>query len=234
VFRDQWFSSDETSHAVKRIEDVRGLRSRQFAEDAGPMAHPIRPESYISMDNFYTGTVYVKGAEVVKMYHTLLGEEGFKKGMKLYFQRHDGGAVTCDDFRAAMADANGVDLTQFERWYSQAGTPVLEATQKYDSAKKTFTLTFKQHTPSTPGQPSESKQPLMIPIVTGLLSAATGAEIAPSKVLVLTQAEQSFVFENVQEKPIASVLRDFSAPVKLKMEQTDEELAMIMVSTVSA
>jgi aminopeptidase N len=116
VFRDQWFSSDVTSHAVKRIEDVRGLRSRQFAEDSGPMSHPIRPETYISMDNFYTGTVYVKGAEVVRMYRTILGEAGFKKGMALYFQRHDGGAVTCDDFRAAMADATGVNLDQFERW----------------------------------------------------------------------------------------------------------------------
>lgn len=116
VFRDQWFSSDATSHAVKRIEDVKMLRSRQFAEDAGPMSHPIRPESYISMDNFYTGTVYIKGAEVVRMYRTILGEEGFKKGMKLYFDRHDGGAVTCDDFRAAMADANEMNLDQFERW----------------------------------------------------------------------------------------------------------------------
>ena len=200
----------------------------QFAEDGGPMAHPIRPEAYISMDNFYTGTVYVKGAEVVRMYKTLLGEEGFKKGMKLYFQRHDGGAVTCDDFRAAMSDANGADLKQFERWYSQAGTPVIEATQAYDAAKKTFTLTLKQHTPTTPGQPQESKLPLMIPVVTGLLSATTGAEIAPSRVLVLTEAEQTFVFDNVPEKPVASVLRDFSAPVKLRLAQTDEELATIM------
>ena len=196
VFRDQWFTSDVTSHAVKRIEDVRGLRGRQFAEDSGPMAHPIRPESYISMDNFYTGTVYVKGAEVVRMYATLLGEEGFKKGMKLYFQRHDGGAVTCDDFRAAMADATGTDLTQFEKWYSQAGTPIVDVVQKYDAAAKTFTLSFKQHTPSTPGQPQESKQPLMIPIVTGLLSATTGAEIAPSRVLTLTKVSESTLIHN--------------------------------------
>lgn len=121
VFRDQWFSSDLTSHAVKRIEDVRGLRGRQFAEDGGPMAHPIRPESYISMDNFYTSTVYSKGAEIVGIYKTILGEDGFKKGMKLYFERFDGLAVTCDDFRNAMADANNVDLSQMDRWYSQAG-----------------------------------------------------------------------------------------------------------------
>ena len=228
VFRDQWFSSDATSQAVKRIEDVRMLRGRQFAEDQGPMAHPIRPESYISMDNFYTGTVYVKGAEVVRMYRTLLGEDGFKKGMKLYFQRHDGTAVTCDDFRAAMSDANSVDLTQFELWYSQAGTPIVDVTQSYDAASKQFSLKLKQHVPSTPGQPIESKLPMLIPIVTGLLSPSTGAEMVPESVLKLTEAEQTFVFNDVSEKPIVSMLRDFSAPIKLRIEQSDEDLAFIM------
>lgn len=228
VFRDQWFSSDATSQAVKRIEDVRVLRGRQFAEDQGPMAHPIRPESYISMDNFYTGTVYLKGAEVVRMYRTLLGEEGFKKGMSLYFQRHDGAAITCDDFRAAMADANNVDLTQFDLWYSQAGTPIVDVIQSYDAASKKFSLTLKQHIPSTPGQPMESKLPMLIPIVTGLLSPSTGAEIVPELVLKLTETEQTFVFDNIGEKPIVSILRDFSAPVKLRIEQSDEDLAFIM------
>jgi len=232
VFRDQWFSSDVTSHAVKRIEDVRGLRGRQFLEDQGPMAHPIRPESYISMDNFYTGTVYVKGAEVVRMYRTLLGDEGFKKGMALYFERHDGSAVTCDDFRAAMADANHVDLAQFERWYSQAGTPIVSVKKTYDEAKKRFTLTLKQHTPTTPGpnQKESDKKPLLIPFVFGLLSAQTGQEILPSQVLQLTEAEQTFVFEGIGEKPVASLLRDFSAPVKvvLEEEQSVAELAFLM------
>lgn len=192
------------------------------------MAHPVRPESYISMDNFYTGTVYVKGAEVVRMYRTLLGEAGFKKGMVLYFERHDGGAVTCDDFRAAMADANNVDLSQFERWYNQAGTPVVEATQSYDEKAQTLTLSFKQYTPTTPGQLQESKLPLLIPIEIGLLSASSGVEIHPSTVLQLTQSEQSFVIKDVKEKPITSMLRGFSAPVKMKFEQSDEELAFIM------
>jgi aminopeptidase N len=228
VFRDQWFSSDATSQAVKRIEDVRMLRGRQFAEDQGPMAHPIRPESYISMDNFYTGTVYVKGAEVVRMYRTLLGEEGFKKGMKLYFERHDGPAVTCDDFRAAMADANNVDLTQFELWYSQAGTPIVDVIQKYDPTSKQFSLTLKQHIPSTPGQPMDSKLPMLIPIVTGLLGSSTGNELVKEKVLKLTDAEQTFVYNDINEKPIVSMLRDFSAPIKLRLEQSNDELAFIM------
>ncbi len=228
VHRDQWFSSDMTGLAVKRIADVRGLRSRQFTEDAGPMAHPIRPDSYISMDNFYTATVYSKGAEVIRMYRTLLGDDGFKKGMKLYFQRHDGHAVTCDDFRAAMADANGVDLAQFERWYSQAGTPVITVSQSYDASAKKFTLTLKQRTPSTPGQKQEDKKPLMMPIVVGLLSEKTGKEILPSKVLKFTEASETFVFENVMEKPVLSLLRGFSAPVNVEQEQSDAELAFLM------
>merc|ERR1719221_2322235 len=141
-----------TSEAVKRIEDVRIMRSAQFLQDSGPMAHPIRPESYIAMDNFYTVTVYNKGAEVIRMYRTLLGKEGFRKGMDLYFARHDGQAVTCDDFRAAMADANGRDLTQFERWYLQAGTPTIKVSDSYDEASKVYSLTLAQSTKPTPGQ----------------------------------------------------------------------------------
>merc|ERR1711871_1689812 len=183
VFRDQWFSSDMTGEAVKRIGDVRSLRGRQFQEDAGPMAHPIRPESYISMDNFYTATVYSKGAEVVRMYRTILGEAGFKKGMKLYFERHDGDAVTCDDFRAAMADANGADLSQFERWYTQAGTPAVSVKYAYDEAGKKLSLTLKQVAPDTPGQKAADKQPWHIPVTMGLLSATSGKELLPSQVL---------------------------------------------------
>lgn len=228
VFRDQWFTSDLCSTTVKRVEDVRMLRSRQFPEDQGPMSHPIRPESYISMDNFYTGTVYVKGAEVVRMYRTLLGADGFKKGLKLYFERHDGSAVTCDDFRFAMQDANNVDLTQFERWYAQAGTPIVDVSENYDAATKTYTLTLKQHTPATPGQAESDKLPLLIPVVVGLIGRESGAELVPSTVLKLTEAEQTFKFEDVAEPPIASLLRDFSAPVKLNYALSDQDLAFMM------
>mmetsp|Transcript_39261 Transcript_39261/g.39971 ORF Transcript_39261/g.39971 Transcript_39261/m.39971 type:complete len:613 (+) Transcript_39261:3-1841(+) len=228
VFRDQWFSSDMGSEAVKRIESVRGLRARQFPEDSGPMAHPIRPESYVSMDNFYTGTVYSKGAEVVRMYRTMLGVEGFKKGMKLYFERHDGTAVTCDDFRAAMADANNVDLTQFERWYSQAGTPILDASTTYNSDTKTFSITLKQHTPSTPGQSQESKLPQVIPVEIGLFSAENGQSLVEPFLFTLKEEEEMYVVEGVSEEPVASLLRGFSAPVKLRYTQTDKELALLM------
>ena len=232
VFRDQWFSSDMTGEAVKRIGDVRSLRGRQFQEDGGPMAHPIRPESYISMDNFYTATVYSKGAEVVRMYRTILGEAGFKKGMKLYFERHDGDAVTCDDFRAAMSDANNVDLTQFERWYTQAGTPTVHVQSTYDSSEKKLSLTLKQTAPTTPGpgQKAEEKQPWHIPVTFGLLSAQSGEEIAASQVLQFTEKEQTFTFEDVKEKPVLSLFRGFSAPVKVVFEggQSDAELAFLM------
>ncbi len=230
VFRDQWFSSDKTSHAVKRIEDVRILRGRQFAEDQGPMAHPIRPESYISMDNFYTGTVYIKGAEVVRLYRTLLGEEGFKKGMKLYFQRHDGGAVTCDDFRLAMQDANNFDLTQFERWYSQAGTPIVDVVDEvYDASKQTYSITFAQHIPSTPGQDTTEKLPLLIPVVIGLLNSVNGEEMVPSTVLQFKEAQQTFTFSNIPVQPIPSLFRDFSAPIRLNYKSyNDDTLAFLM------
>jgi aminopeptidase N len=167
VYRDQEFSSDMNSRGVKRIGDVSRLRAAQFPQDAGPMAHPIRPESYIKMDNFYTVTVYEKGAEVVRMYETLLGKSGFRKGMDLYFERHDGQAVTCDDFLNAMADANEADLSQFKPWYSQAGTPLVTATTSYDEAAKTFTISLTQATPDTPGQ--KNKKPVLMPISVGLV-----------------------------------------------------------------
>lgn len=167
VFRDQEFSAEMSARAIKRVEDVRLLRTHQFAEDAGPMAHPIRPDSYIEINNFYTLTVYEKGAEVIRMQHTLLGEDGFQKGMKLYFERHDGQAVTCDDFVAAMSDANQRDMTQFKRWYTQAGTPVLTVTDEYDAEQQRYTLHFRQHTPDTPGQ--TDKAALEIPVKLALL-----------------------------------------------------------------
>lgn len=235
VFRDQQFSADMTSAAVKRIDDVRGLRLRQFAEDSGPMAHPIRPDSYISMDNFYTATVYRKGAEVIRMYHTLLGAEGFRKGMDLYFERHDGQAVTCDDFRAAMGDANGYDFGRFERWYSQAGTPTLEGVGSYDEGAQTYTLTLRQSYAALEGH--EDRLPVPIPVRLGLLGSkgqdlplqlAGEAEAgATTRVLTLAEAEQSFVFQNVAERPVPSLCRDFSAPVRLRFERSREDLAFL-------
>ena len=240
VFRDQEFSADmigsDSGRAVKRIDDVRVLRQAQFPEDAGPMAHPVRPDSYVEINNFYTVTVYEKGAEVVRMYQTLLGREGFRKGMDLYFERHDGQAVTCDDFRAAMADANGRDLSQFERWYSQAGTPLLQAAADYDAKRKTLTLTLEQSCPATPGQ--KKKQPFHIPVAVGLLDDQ-GHDLAltlegekkagaTTRVLELTKAKQSFRFINVDQKPVPSLLRGFSAPVVLQFDYSDAELAFLM------
>jgi aminopeptidase N len=206
VFRDQEFSGDMNSKPVKRIEDVRVLRARQFSEDAGPMSHPIRPESYISMDNFYTGTVYIKGAEVIRMYQTILTPEGFNKGMKLYFERHDGSAVTCDDFLAAMADANNVDLTQFALWYSTPGTPTVQYETSY--ADGTFTLKLSQS--------SRSVTPMHIPVAFGLLDKVTGQEVVPTTVLELKEASQVFTFDGLEGDVVPSLLRDFSAPVKLE------------------
>jgi aminopeptidase N len=225
VYRDQRFSADMGSAAVRRIEAVRGLRAGQFAEDAGPMAHPVRPDSYIAMDNFYTATVYMKGAEVVRMYEALLGRDGFRKGMDLYFERHDGQAVTCDDFRAAMADANQVELDQFERWYLQAGTPVVHASGNWDAAGQQYTMTLRQDCPATPGQ--SEKQPFHIPVSTGLVSRS-GQELAATRSLELRESEQSFVFEGIAEEPVASVLRGFSAPVRLKMDRSDQDLAVLL------
>ncbi|MFZ2169690.1 MAG: aminopeptidase N [Methylococcaceae bacterium] len=235
VFRDQQFTSDRTSKAVKRIEDVNNLRTRQFAEDAGPMAHPVRPDAYIEINNFYTLTVYEKGAEVVRMIHTLLGAEGFRKGSDLYFERHDGQAVTCDDFIKAMEAANSVDLTQFRRWYVQAGTPVLTIQPAYNASAQTLTLTISQYSPPTPGQ--AVKEPLHIPVTVGLInkdgSVAScklqdNSQASDEVVLQVTQAEQAFTFENIEEQPVISILRGFSAPVKLVMKRSLEELAFLL------
>ena len=221
VFRDSEFSADMNSRTVKRIEDVTFLRANQFAEDAGPMAHPVRPDSFIEISNFYTLTVYEKGAEVVRMLHTLLGEEGFRKGTDLYFERHDGQAVTCDDFIKALEDANGADFTQFKRWYSQAGTPRLSVTADYDATKREFRLHFTQVCPPTPGQPD--KLPQVIPVRMALLDRdgkemtlqLNGEALGNEAVVSITEAEQTLVFENVPTSPLPSLLRGFSAPVKL-------------------
>ncbi|WP_189355638.1 aminopeptidase N [Undibacterium squillarum] len=239
VFRDQEFSADlvgtATGRAVKRIEDVRVLRQVQFSEDAGPMAHPVRPDSFVEINNFYTVTIYEKGSEVVRMYYTLLGHDGFRKGMDLYFARHDGQAVECDDFRAAMADAGGRDLTQFERWYSQAGTPRVHASAVYNADEKTYALTLTQSCPATPGQ--AEKLPFHIPVTVGLLGAdgrdlplhTDGAQAGQtSVVLELTEASQTFVFRDVAEEPVPSLLRNFSAPVVLHFDYSDAQLAHLL------
>lgn len=245
VFRDQEFSADmmgtDSGRAVKRIEDVRLLRQVQFPEDAGPMAHPVRPDSYQEINNFYTVTVYEKGAEVVRMYQTLLGREGFRKGMDLYFQRHDGQAVTCDDFLKAMADANGRDLKQFGLWYSQAGTPEVSALTRYDPAERAFTLTLTQHCPRVGIEISNEKldkQPFHIPVAVGLvgpdgqdLPLQLDNETAPqgtTRVLDLTARTQTFHFINVDAQPVPSLLRNFSAPVSLDIHYTDAELAFLL------
>ncbi|WP_346839402.1 aminopeptidase N [Microbulbifer sp. SAOS-129_SWC] len=231
VFRDAEFSADMNSRAVKRIEDVAMLRTAQFAEDAGPMAHPVRPDSYMEISNFYTLTIYEKGEEVVRMIHTLLGAAGFRKGSDLYFERHDGQAVTCEDFVKAMEDANGVDLGQFRRWYSQAGTPVLNVSDDFDAASGTYTLTVKQSCPATPGQ--EEKLPFHIPFALGLLDSdgndlPLDAEGNTHKVLQVTEAEQQFRFAGLQEKPLPSLLRGFSAPVRVCYEYSLEQLQFLM------
>ena len=232
VFRDQQFTGDRTSQAVKRILDVNALRTRQFAEDAGPLAHPIRPEAYIEINNFYTLTVYEKGAEVVRMLHTLLGAEGFRKGCDLYFQRHDGQAVTCGNFVNALEAANGIELSQFRRWYSQAGTPVLAVSQHYDANAQQLHITIQQSCPPTPHQPD--KAPFHIPVKLGLL-AADGSPAAftindkqqKEITLNVTEPEQTFVFEGLAERPVVSLLRGFSAPVNLNMPRSLEELAFL-------
>ena len=221
VFRDQEFSSDERSRPVERIGDVRRLKSFQFAEDAGPLAHPVRPETYREINNFYTVTVYEKGAEVVRMLKTLLGERGFRKGMDLYFKRHDGDAATIEDFLKCFADANKRDLSQFALWYSQAGTPELAVRGTYDATAKTYTLDIEQMVPPTPGQ--SAKQPMVIPLKLGLLDAkgrdipirdAKGKSISDN-LIVLDRQSQTFVFSGIKEKPAVSINRGFSAPVKI-------------------
>ena len=237
VFRDQQFSADMIAPAIKRIDDVRMLRTLQFAEDAGPMAHPVRPNAYEEINNFYTVTVYEKGAEVVRMLHTLLGAEGFRRGSDLYFQRHDGQAVTVEDFVAAMADANGRDFGPFLRWYDQAGTPVIEVDRHYDPEARTYTLTLRQDCPETPDQKGP-KQPFHIPVRMGLLDPdgeaiplrLEGEETAHGgeRVLELNEAEQTFRFVDCPAEPVPSLLRGFSAPVKLNLELSDDELAFLM------
>jgi aminopeptidase N len=234
VFRDQQFTADMTSKAVKRINDVRTLRSHQFPEDAGPLAHPVRPDSYIEISNFYTATVYEKGAEVIRMMHTLLGVEKFRAGMDLYFERHDGQAVTCDAFAQAMQDASGIDLALFRRWYAQAGTPDLSVSRAYDAAGRRLTLVFRQSTAPTPGQPD--KQPLHMPVRTALIGASGapvrlrsgGVDLGTETVLSLTSAEHTVVFDEVAEGSVPSLLRGFSAPVKLGIDYSDDELAFLM------
>ncbi|MDT8383654.1 MAG: aminopeptidase N [Gammaproteobacteria bacterium] len=249
VYRDEEFSADMGSRGVKRIEDVNILRTHQFREDAGPMAHPVRPESYVEINNFYTVTVYNKGAEVVRMLAHLVGEAGFRRGTDLYFQRHDGQAVTTDDFVAAIEDANDADFSQFRRWYSQAGTPVLDITQHYDAAQQRYRLTVSQHCPATPGQPH--KLPFHMPLAIGLLDAqgrdlplrlvgeaasgnvsgnASGNEgIKPgTRVLQLRESEQVFEFEGIPEAPVPSLLRGFSAPVKLHTDLSDAQFYFLM------
>ena len=230
VFRDAEFSADMNSRTVKRVEDVSLLRTAQFAEDAGPMAHPIRPASFIEISNFYTMTIYEKGAEVVRMIHTLLGAENFRKGSDLYFERHDGQAVTTDDFVQAMEDASGVDLSQFRLWYSQAGTPVIDVSDEYDASQKIYTLILKQRCPATPGQ--SEKAPFHIPVSVGLLGKS-GQDMMLSngettQVLELKEAEQRFSFTGIEEKPIPSLLRSFSAPVKLHYGYQRDDLVFLM------
>ncbi|EGR2772180.1 aminopeptidase N [Vibrio parahaemolyticus] len=232
VFRDQEFSSDLGSRAVNRIDNVRIIRGPQFAEDASPMSHPIRPDKVIEMNNFYTLTVYEKGSEVIRMYHTLLGEEGFQKGMKLYFERHDGTAATCEDFVSAMEDATGVDLKQFRLWYSQSGTPTLRVNSEYNAEAKTYALTVEQFTEAT--QDQAEKQALHIPFDIELYDSK--GQIIPliingesvHNVLDIKQDKQTFVFENVAEQPVPSLLREFSAPVKLGYDYSDAELIFLM------
>lgn len=233
VFRDQEFSSDLGSRAVNRINNVRIIRGPQFAEDASPMSHPIRPDKVIEMNNFYTLTVYEKGSEVIRMMHTLLGEELFQKGMSLYFKRHDGTAATCDDFVAAMQDASSVDLTQFKLWYSQSGTPIVKASTEYDKDSGSYSLTLSQSTPAS--QDQKDKRALHIPFNVELYGKdgsviplrCNGSSVA--NVLDFKHEQQTFVFENVPEMPVISLLREFSAPVKLEYDYTDEELIFLMV-----
>ena len=224
VFRDQEFSSDLGSRAVNRIHAIKVIKNQQFAEDSGPMAHPIRPESVIEMNNFYTVTVYNKGAEVIRMMHTLLGEDKFQAGMKLYFERHDGQAVTCDDFSSAMQDASSIDLSQFKRWYSQSGTPVVTVQEDYDEASETYRLTISQNTPATAEQ--KEKLPLHIPFDLELLSNQGDSML--NQVLDVKQSSQEFVFNGISQKPTPSLLQNFSAPVKLVFNYSIDQLVGLM------
>ena len=222
VFRDQSFSADVGSAPVKRIEDVRVLRAVQFPEDQGPLAHPVRPDSYIEISNFYTATVYNKGAEVIRMFHTVLGPDKFRAGTDLYFDRNDGEAATCDDFVAALEDGSGVDLEPFKIWYGQAGTPKVHAHLQHDVEAKTATLHLEQHVDPTPGQPI--KKPMPIPLRTALIGRDSGHEICPERLVVLDQPKQSITFENVTETPLLSINRNFSAPIIIEADRGADEL----------
>ncbi|MDP2298027.1 MAG: aminopeptidase N [Pseudolabrys sp.] len=233
VFRDQEFSSDMRSRPVKRISDVRGLRAAQFIEDSGPLAHPVRPEQYKEINNFYTSTIYEKGSEVVRMVHTLLGPEKFRAGMDLYFQRHDGEAATVEQFIQCFADVSARDMTQFMLWYSQAGTPVVATSTHYDAAAKTYVLTVRQTVPPTPNQPT--KLPMVIPLVTGLVGrdgrdlplTLAGGGVPERGVLVLDAAEKTFTFTGISQRPRLSINRGFSAPIKLNSDIDGADLAFL-------
>ena len=236
VFRDACFSADMHSATVKRIEDANIMRTVQFAEDGGPMAHPVQPDSFIEISNFYTVTIYEKGAEVVGMLHKILGKDGFRKGTDLYFDRHDGQAVTIHDFVQALQDANGVDLTLFKRWYKQAGTPVVNVESHYDAVAQQLRLTLRQHCPDTPGQ--SHKLPMWIPVQLGLIGSngddlpvqvtPASAWTEASQVLHLTEAEQTFVFSGLAQEPRLSLFRDFSSPVKVEFDQSDADLLFLL------
>ena len=223
VFRDQQFSADMRSAPVCRINDVLALRGRQFREDNGPLAHPVQPESFVEINNFYTATIYEKGAEVIRMLHTLVGQDDYDRALDLYFDRHDGEAATIQDWVRVFEDATGRDLTQFKRWYAQAGTPRLSVTDDFKDGR--YTLHFKQETPPTPGQ--EAKDPRVIPIAMGLLNP-NGDEVVPTTVLEMTEAEQSFTFDGLAAKPVPSLLRNFSAPVILQRDSSAAERAFLL------
>ncbi|MCR8725344.1 aminopeptidase N [Frigidibacter sp. ROC022] len=223
VFRDQQFTGDMRSQPVKRIDDVLGLRAGQFREDSGPLSHPVRPDAYAEINNFYTATVYRKGAEVIGMLRRLVGPEGYDKALDLYFERHDGDAATIEDWLKVFEDATGRDLTQFKRWYTQSGTPRVSVEDSY--ADGTYTLTLRQQTLPTPGQPD--KQPQVIPVAMGLLNP-NGDEVLPTRVLELTEAEQTFEFKGLSSRPVPSLLRDFSAPVVLDRAVPSAERAFLL------
>jgi aminopeptidase N len=226
VFRDQEFSADMNSRAVQRIDDVDRLRRLQFSEDASPLAHAVQPDNFIEISNFYTMTVYEKGAEIIHMQHTLLGEETYRKATDMYFDRYDGSAVTCDDFVQCMADVSGRDMAQFFLWYKQAGTPSLIVSNQYDAVQNQHTLTLKQSQADTPGQ--TNKKPLLIPVAVGLLDEH-GNETHATQILEMTESEQSFTFNNVNARPVPSILRYFSAPVKLTTDLTDDDLRLLQL-----
>ncbi|MEM8695060.1 MAG: aminopeptidase N [Pseudomonadota bacterium] len=225
VFRDQSFSADQGSEAVARIGDVRVLRAAQFPEDAGPLAHPVRPESYIEISNFYTATVYNKGAELIRMMHAILGANDFRKGTDLYFDRHDGTAATCEDFVTAMEDASGADLDQFRLWYSQAGTPKVTARLDYDANVASAVLSLSQSVPATPDQPE--KQPMAIPLKTALLGEASGEPIVGERLVMLEKGERQIRFDGLAERPILSINRGFTAPISLDSERDPATLAFL-------